>query len=205
MLRLLAIAPGDGWAFVEREGKALLVKPPYRHEDLSEVQQSVVEKAVVKFGFRAAEQEFQDWASLLGYLEEQLLKARKALGLPEPSLGSVREFIRQAPRDVVESYLARVRSELIPGQEWDPASDLLTTLLSSDVVWKDHQLHSQVVEVLEECRRGRAAKRDNMQALLDESELPGCCPRVTSRYGASAIADYVRRRSRPGALMPISA
>ncbi len=205
MLRLLAIAPGDGWAFVEREGKVLLVRPPYRHDDLAEVQESVVEKAVAKFGFRAAKKEFQDWASLIRYLEEQLLGTRKALGLPEPNLESVREFVRQAPHDVVESYLARVRSELIPGQEWDAALDLLNTLLGSDVVWKDRQLHSQVLELLDKCRGGRAVREGDMQTLLDESELRACCPRAADRYGARTLADYVRGRSRPGAMTPMCA
>jgi hypothetical protein len=29
MLKLLAIAPADGWAYVEEGGKMLLVRPPY--------------------------------------------------------------------------------------------------------------------------------------------------------------------------------
>ena len=58
MLKLLATAPEDGWAFVQRDAEILLVRPPYRRWDLSIVPEATVERAIHDYGFAAMEEAF---------------------------------------------------------------------------------------------------------------------------------------------------
>jgi hypothetical protein len=111
MIRLLAIAPEDGWAFVRSADRILLLRPPYSKRRHPTVEESVVARAVAVEGFEAADQVFPDWSTLFAFLEERFLAGREALPAalaPE----SVERILRHAPRPVLESLLDRIEHEL---------------------------------------------------------------------------------------------
>jgi len=78
MLRIMAIAPEDGWAFVERDGKFLLLKPPYSQRTIYPASERSVSAAINKYGFEALSKEFQDWGSLLEFLRATLSQKEPA-------------------------------------------------------------------------------------------------------------------------------
>jgi len=205
MIKLLATALQDGWAFVKQRNRVLLVRPPYEDQDLREVSESTVEKAVMAHGFAASDREFQDWRSLIEYLDTEVLKRREALGLGEPDVESVRALVREAPPEVIRSYLDRIESELLPQAEQSVALDLLTALLSSKHLPEDQELYERAVSLIEQCRRGQAVEEERVRELADVAELGRCFPNAVERYNASHLADYARRLGRPGALAPIRA
>ncbi len=81
VLRIVAAAYRDGWAFVEDGGRRLLVRPPYGRAPL-EVPQSAVEQAVHSHGFDAEAREVASFRELVAFLEKRRVEIAEAEGRP---------------------------------------------------------------------------------------------------------------------------
>ena len=144
MLKALAFAPEDGWAFVQEREHVWLLRPPYSRESRAEVSGSVVAKAVNHYGFHAADTTFGSWREIITFLEEQVVSAA------DPALPDVERLERLLPRapvDVIETYLDRIESELIPQREWEGAMTLLTHLMRLNAVKSDPELLDRAVDL----------------------------------------------------------
>jgi hypothetical protein len=117
VLKLLASAPGDGWAFVERGQEILLVRPPYQQWALTRVPAGVVEKAVQHHGFAAQDETFPDWEALVAHLKNRFLAVRRQQGSVVPDVEEVQSLLHAAPASLLADYLDKVESELLP-EEW---------------------------------------------------------------------------------------
>ena len=206
MIELLAIAPEDGWAFIRRDCQVLVVRPPYRLNSLSGASEATVQKAVSAHGFQVAQGTFGDWRSLVEFLREQIVEARKARGQKVPEPAEVKRLVRHAPPRVLERYLDRIESELLPGREWNAALELLTTLLRLDSVKKSSHLHSRAIELLEKLRESMRRANGERRELVDqEKDFRRLFPRATERYGLEPITHVARGIAASGQLLPVGA
>jgi hypothetical protein len=194
MLNLLAAAPEDGWAFVKRGEETLLVRPPYRRWNLSVVPESAVEKAILTHGFVPMEESFAQWDALVAFLEQQLVEARKAQGQAIPDSQSVRELVRHAPPHILEVYLDRVESELLPEGEWTAAQDLLALLIGLETVQDNAVLLKRTADLLGSCQTAKAQAESRRRELIDEQEdLARWFPNAVRRYAADPIREFMRQ------------
>lgn len=206
MIELLAIAAEDGWAFLRRDGQVLVVRPPYRRHSLSEVSQATVEKAVSAHGFQVAQGTFDDWRSLVTFLREQIVEAREAQGQKVPEPDEVKRLVGRAPPRVLERYLDRIDSELLPGREWNAALELLTTLLRLAGLKNSPRLHDRAIELLDKLRKSMRQANGERRELVDqEKDLSRLFPGATARYGPEPIIDVARRIATSGQLLPMGA
>ena len=203
MLRSIAIAPEDGWAFVKDEkGSIRLVRPPYRKRNVPIVSEVTVEKAISTHGFIAEQKDFLDWHSLITDLRDKLIEARKAQGRSVPGLEAARELVQYASQHIVESYLDRVETDLFPESKWDVAMDLLLALLKSKRVKAAERLRERTTSLLERCWELHQKQEQNKLDLIGEdSALAEQLPRATQRHTTIEINKYVSDMSGSGSLM----
>ena len=204
MFDLLAAAPADGCAFVKNGKEILLVRPPYQRWNLSVVPESSVEKAVSTYGFESAEGSFNDWGSLIAFLEKRMVEERKARGQEIPTSESIKALVKLAPKDILNDYLKRVESELLPNREWDAASDLLVTLLRVDTIENDPDLRTRTLDLLDRCRSERAKVGAQERELMNEEEnLVRLFPIAAEQHGTAPLNRYSREVADRGQLLAV--
>ena len=69
MLKLLAYAADERWAYVQEGDRRLLLRPPYQHETV--VSDTDVEYAVTVHGYQASERPFESREELRAFLREE--------------------------------------------------------------------------------------------------------------------------------------
>ena len=202
MLRLIAIAPEDGWAFVKEEGSIHLIRPPYRKNNVSIASEATVEKAISTQGFVSEQKDFPDWRSLITDIQNRLIEARKEQGQSVPGPEAAQKLIQYAPQHIVESYLDRVETDLFPDSKWDAAMDLLLALLKSKRVKAAERLRERTTSLLEKCwELHQKQERNKLDLIGGDSALAEQLPRVTQRHTTIEINKYVSEMSESGSLM----
>lgn len=205
MFKLVAAAPEDGWAFVERDKQLVIIRPPYLKSTLASVPEGAVERAIKHHGFIEQEQSFADWESLISHLREQYLAIRREQGSKVPSLEEIRSLLHLAPDYLLAQFLDRVELELLPQKEYEPAIKLLTYLLGVDAVKKDSDLYHRTVQFL---RKAQEAMRNDAERKLkfirDEAEVWHRFPQALGTYGVEAVRDLAASVSRNGHIFAFS-
>ena len=189
MLRLLACAPRDGWAFVNKDDDIVLVRPPYRQSSLYFVSEASVERAIHAHGFTQTELSFPNWDALVGFLRQQIVETHRALSSRIPTAESVTELLRRAPREAVVRYLDRIDSELLANGERGPAVALLTVLIGLQAVRDDSALLDRALQLLKRCSE-QARELDGEEQLATEEDLARRFPNAVEEYGAAALSEH---------------
>jgi len=204
MLELLAIAREDGWAFVKKDEQLILIKPPYRDSNLVRVSEDIIEKAVSQHGFEWVQESYAGWGPLVDFLRTELSKVRQCeLGMLDDAELKF-ELLRDAPREILEDYLRRTESELIPGGEWNAALDVLTLLMRIDIVRHDANLYAHAIALLQRCNSG-LAENGRTRAELTAEGVVRLFPGVTRKYPVASVMEYMRNVAERHQVMPLGA
>ena len=171
-IKLLAIAPEDGWAFYSQaeesetgEDKVYLLRPPYTKEGLVQVSTDIVEKAIFQHGFEACEDlSFDNMADLIAYVERRFVEIEEARGKALPSPEELRGLLEFATADVIDMFLTRTEQELIPQKAFVAARAIATDLLRLDRVKQNAGMRKRAWNILDTCRR----QADSHHVLTDE-------------------------------------
>ncbi|HRI71014.1 MAG TPA: hypothetical protein PK156_42575 [Polyangium sp.] len=144
MLKLLAIDVREGWAFVEDDGKNLLIRSPYQHEDKRIVSRAVLNRAVQDQDFEPTDRDFSGWAELLQFVKQSVLADAKQRGLSlEGDVGD--EWIAVAPPVFIEKFINRIEKDLLVAKDYVTAQALLQSiLLRSPVMRSSAELFERV-------------------------------------------------------------
>lgn len=192
MIRLLAIAPEDGWAFVRSAERILLLRPPYGKRHHSAVEESVVARAVAVEGFEAADQAFPDWSALFAFLKERFLAGRPPLPsalAPE----TVERILRHAPPSSLDRLLDRIEQELLPDRQWDAAGELLARFLTVDTPATAGQ-RPRAADLLVRCQQARSAAGERWRLLVDAMQAP----LTAEKYGLEPVRVLAERIRQAG-------
>lgn len=132
MIKLLAFLPLDGSAIIERESALFFICPPYKKQNLKSIEKKVLDKAILRHDFCAADQFFETWEALISFLDNKVSEVRLQQGqnLAEINLG--REIIDCAPPEILDRYLDKIEHELIPLQRFEHADAVIKAMLESD-------------------------------------------------------------------------
>ena len=204
MLELLAIASEDGWAFVRTEGDIVLARPPYSASNSSSVSEASVEKAVVHHGFSASEREFPNWRELIEFLNQQVRETRDARGEEIQREGLGAQMMEFASRGILENFLGRIETELLPSASWEPAERLLIDMLKVSRVRQDEQLHSRATNLLDLTVKARREFETHREDLLkEENGIFARCPILRECYDPVRLEAYNKQVGRRGQLLPV--
>jgi hypothetical protein len=190
VVKLVAAALEDGWAFVETEGELLLVRPPYHQSMTRQVPQTALQAAVSTYGFEVRTEAFQDWAELIEFLRAKVVESRRAAGQTQPQ--DLREILRRAPRSLLLKYLDRVEAELLPNREWQAVSSILGVLLESPALAEAPQLHQRAVRLLARSNQEMLRYHRDRAALAGEPDLARRFPNASQKNEPAEIATIAR-------------
>jgi len=206
MPKLLAIAPADGWAFVEDRDGVHLVRPPYRRANMVTVSRPVVEKAVTHYAFEARCEKFDTWDALVDLLRAEIVRAHVALGTPVPEPGVGALVLPHLPPDIIAQYLDRIENELLPNGEFAAAMNLAQDLLLVHAVIDNDDLRGRARELLLQSRalnHRRAELRQQLVHEVEAADLAQSFPLSAHRYGSSEVAQLSEAISRRGQVFAI--
>jgi hypothetical protein len=192
MLRLLASAPEDGWAFVEDGENLVVIRPPYTVWSRAKTQRDALGTAIQLHGFRTEDRDFPDWAALTVHLKEQIIESRRARGDEEPTSESIRKLFHFAPRYILVEYLDRIESELLPCREWSAAATILSELLRVDSVKTDTVLLERTVDLLNRCQEERTRYAESRRKLMALGQNLSRFERSWESWG-EPLAQYIEQ------------
>jgi len=163
-IKLLAIVAEDGWGFFSEGDRIYLLRPPYTKENIVEVSLDIVEKAIFHHGFESCEISFDSMRALVNYIDKRFVEVEEARGRGMPSLDELRELLEFADEEILDMFLTRAETELIPQRAFKPARALATDLLRLDKVINDSKMRERALDILTKCDR----ESDTKPALEDE-------------------------------------
>jgi hypothetical protein len=206
MIDLLATAFESGWAFARHDGRTYLVRPPYTTASRVVVSEPTVERAVHAYGFHAATGQFQDWASFIAFLRDQIVKAREKEGSLIPAEGEAgMRLLRHAPHAILVGYLDRVEKELIPSGEVRAARKILNAVLELDKVKMDQSLSARASRLRERCYAILEGEEQRREELANDLEtLVQAFPKALARYGQGLI-NFVANVQHRGRILEMGA
>lgn len=204
-IEVIAAAPYDGWAFIVKEEKIFLLRPPYISSNLSEVSEDVVAKAVSAYGFVGCDAVFDNINEVIRFLKDQLVKSRKDLGFEVPSSEELKELLKYFDDDVLFKYLRRAQVDLIPERNFEAAESIALEIMKLERVETNPEMRRMAIEILERCKQ----ERKKLEAL--EGEIANNAeetwkdrfPRAVKKYTARLIVEYHKSIQKRGQLLPI--
>lgn len=129
MIKLIAIAPYDGYAFIMEKERIYLLEPPYESSNICEVSQEMVEKAVGMYEYIECDINLDNMEEVVSYIKDQLIISRKNLGIETPLFCEIKDLLNYIGDDEILEYLRRVREELIPKRKFDVARAIVVDIL----------------------------------------------------------------------------
>ncbi len=200
MLRLLAFAVNDGWAFVREGQSVVLIRPPYSTANMCRVPEESVETGVAGYGFSACENDFADWRELIGFLNEQLRESRGEQ-IVRDGLGG--QMLQYAPCDVLDRFLARIETELLPAGSWEPAERLLIDMLKLPQVDEDAQIRARVTNLLDRTVTARNNAEIQRLRLVEQQNIVEQTQVLGERDDSRQLADFNQAVRERGTILPV--
>lgn len=205
-IRMLAIAPDDGWAFVVEKGKTYAIRPPYLESNLVEVSDRSVEQAVELYGFERHEKDFDSFVSLVRYLQDEYVKTKRANGIDLPSSGTIRGLLKFADDNTIWLYLKRATKELIPKGKFDGAVMIANQLAKLEKVKHNPEMQKMTNEIYEKyCER-----QIQLRKLTPKIPSASCSswrkkfPDVAKRFSLTDVIEYQKAVTSEGQVLPIT-
>jgi len=174
MITLIAAAVEDGWAIVRHDNHYYLLNPPYGTTYVAEVPECVLREAVTVHGFSEMYVEFDQWASLIAFLQEQTRTWRQVSGRPAPPTTASSEH-KEWPLTAIEQELTQIEKAIAASGAQTVYCEVLEKVMTADIVRGSIPLFSRIARLLRACRTGASpvfVERRTRERLI-VSHLPG--------------------------------
>lgn len=196
MIKLLAIAADDGWAFIENGEGIFLFKPPYQDRDLLPVKDDALDEAVERHGFSRLDQDFESWSALIKFIRDEMVSARKALG-QEIDLEQIRDLLDFAPPYILKEYLDKIETEWMSKQRWRMACSFLGRILQLDQIKRNDELKSRAEDLLSKCAEQLVHHEKDLHRIVDIKRV---CGRAARKLSTQSIQMKMEQVAREGVI-----
>ncbi|MFC1717393.1 hypothetical protein ACFL6S_27280 [Candidatus Poribacteria bacterium] len=187
-IKVIAIAPNDGWAFIKTAEGISLLRPPYVSSNQIEVTQSDVEKALHLHGFEECDSSFDNVREVIGFLKDKYVESMKNLGIELPSSDELRESLKYASNDALLKFLERAEKELIPKGKYKVARSIAIDIMKLEKVKSNSEIHNKALSVFEKCDQAERGMDELIQEAGNQQETwKDKFPNATKKYSAEAI------------------
>ena len=153
-IKIIAIAPDDGWGFILKDGKTFLLRPPYTPSDQIEVSMEFAENAIHLQGFEECDVTLVDVNEAIEYLKQGYIESKRNQGIDVPSSKQLRELLKYADYIVLFDWLNRIKRELIPEGKLDTAASIISELAKLEQVKSNPEMWRMAMEIVEEIKGG---------------------------------------------------
>jgi hypothetical protein len=110
-IKIVAISPHDGWAFVEEDGRFFLLTPPYDKSDKIESTEMQLEKSISFHGFEICSYELNNYREVLDFIKSKYLESLKSQNFIIPSDEELRKLLKYADEKIIDKYLDKICNE----------------------------------------------------------------------------------------------
>lgn len=204
-IRAIAIAPHDGWAFIVKEKKIFLLRPPFVCSNQREVPLEVVENAINIHGFDECDITFDSMNEVIRFLKDQYIRSRKDQGIDVPTSEELRELLKYLDDDVLLKYLRRAQNELISEGNLDAAESVALEILKLERVKNCPEIQRMAIEIIERCKKERNRLAGLEVEILNnlEETWKDRFPRALKEYAVDLIAKHRKSIQKRGQLLPV--
>jgi hypothetical protein len=203
-IKIIAIAPKDGWGFIEKEEKLFLLRPPYTTSDQIEVSIKDLSKAIHSYGFEECAISLNSISETVKLLKEAYIKSKKNQDIELPSFEKLREGLKYAGGNDLLAYLTDAQEELIPEGKFDGAEAIASELLKLEVVRKNPKLHKMAIEIIDKCIQERKRRREFMFETNLEEPIMKKFPYAAAKYTVDSIIQRKKETTANGQLLQIT-
>jgi len=204
-IKIIAIAPKDGWGFIEKEEKLFLLRPPYTTSDQIEVTIKDLSKAIHSYGFEECAISRNSINETVKFLKDAYIETKKTQGIELPSFEKLREGLKYATDDVLLEYLKRAKKELIPEGKLDAAESVTIDLMKLERVMRNPEMQKMAIDILENCKEEREKLRE-LENLIRDNQEETWKDRflgVVSTYPIDAIKKHQKAIAENGQILPL--
>lgn len=190
-LKIVAIVPRDGWAIIEEEGKLFLLHPPYTVSAKSECSPVELQEAVLKHGFHSVDYPFRDYAGLITFIKEEIIRSNKAAHASVPTDEELKELLKYANDKILTHFLQKAEDELIPEGNIEAAESLALDLLKLDKVKENKMLLNQALSIIAKCKEERNLKKV-WEMKFHEKRLKSKFTYISEKYRPENILELIK-------------
>jgi predicted nuclease with TOPRIM domain len=199
-IKMIAIAPYDGWAFVIKEECLYLLRPPYQSSDLTEVSEKDLAKAVHQYGFQECNCAFNNFSEAISFLNKKYVELMKKKGFSLPEQEELRSLLEYATDEILSNYLEKAEKEFIPNRNLDAAESIALELLGLEKVKENEALYDKARNIIQQCQE----ERNKLNRMLKKPiKLSNRYPNAKKRYSEKSIAELMRDVYTSKQLIPI--
>jgi len=201
-IKMVALAPFDGWAFAIKDERLYLLRPPYHLRDLMESSEAELINAISHYHFRKCNKSFKSISEAVHFLKETYAKEIEKMGFSLPDPKELKSLLEFANSEVLTDYLDKTEKEFIPNRCFDVAESLALELLRLEKVKQNSGLYTRTLNIISKCKKEK-------NSFLQMTKIPGKLsrkfPNATQRYTKESIDEIMNITYQTGQLMPIGA
>lgn len=201
-IKMTAIAPFDGWAFISEEENLYLLRPPYHSGDLIEASEKDLANAVHKYGFHECDFDFNTITETVHFLKDKYVEAIKKQGVSLPGKEQLKSLLRHATDDILWDYLEKADKEFIPQRNLDAAESIAVALMRVEKVKKNEKMFNTTLDIINRVREERNKLKDFM---LNSAILKHKFPNAEKRYTRKSILEIMNFTYKNKQLLPVGA
>ncbi len=158
-IKMIAIAPYGGCAFVIMDEALYLLRPPYRTNDLVEATEEDLLKAVAHHGFAECNYASDTMVGIITYLKDKYVAAMEKEGVKLADPEELKELLHYASVEVLQAYLDKAENDFLANHNLDAAEEIALHLIAIDKVVADETLFQRSREILGRCKDERKKLR----------------------------------------------
>jgi myo-inositol-1(or 4)-monophosphatase len=183
-IKMIAIAPYDGWAFIIKDEKLYLLRPPYRSADLVDVSKKDLANAVHKYGFQECSGAFNNLSETINFLDEKYVELMKKQGVSLPKQEELKSLLKYATDEILTEYLDKAEKEFIPQRNLDAAESIALELMRLEKVMGNETMFNRSLDIIQKCKE----ERNKLDRLKDKpNKLSKRSPNAQKKYMEKAI------------------
>ncbi len=151
-IKIIAIAPSDGWAFIVKEEEIFLLRPPYISSNQIEVSEKDVENAIPLHGFEECDTIRDSISEVVKFLKEKYVESMKKQSVGLRSSEKLRKLLKYANDDVLLQYLKKADGELIPDGNLNAAESIALDIMKIEKVRTNPEIYNLAINIIEKCK-----------------------------------------------------
>jgi len=199
-IKLIAAAPYDGWAFIIKNERLYLLRPPYQAEDLIESSEKDLAVAISKYHFQECHRSFDNFEEIINFLEETYTKAMEKLGISLPDTETLKSLLEYASEDILQDFLDKAEKELMPIRNLDAAESIALELLQLENVKGNQTLYKRTVDIIKKCQ----IERKKLKRLTKRShQFSKNYPNAIKKYTKNSIFESMNDIYTSRQLLPV--
>lgn len=147
-IKMIAIAPKDGWAVILKENKNYLLRPPYTIDTLTEIPDKDLEIAVFSKNYDKCNFSFKSMQDIITYLNKQFYETNKKNLKSTFSSDERLNVLKCANDKLLLEFLNKAKRDFITRKDISIAEKIAFDLIGLEKVKKNIQLLNETIKFL---------------------------------------------------------